>query len=91
MKTTIKQTTEVEVDIELPYYFKNNCHAYVSCTEQTAICVSFGLEKHESINNYSNMIENILLVSRKEDAIEITKDEFKKIYGQVALILNGII
>jgi len=37
------------------------------------------------------MIENILLVSRKEDAIEITKDEFKKIYGQVALILNGII
>ena len=29
MKTTIKQTTEVEVDIQLPYYFKNNCHAYV--------------------------------------------------------------
>jgi len=91
MKTTIKQTTEVEVDIQLPYYFKNNCHAYVICTEQSAICVSFGLEKHESINNYSSMIEHVLVVSTKENSIEITKDEFKKIYGQVALILNGIV
>jgi hypothetical protein len=53
--------------------------------------VSFGLEKHESINNYSSMIEHVLVVSTKENSIEITKDEFKKIYGQVALILNGII
>ena len=91
MKTTIKQTTEVEVEIQLPYYFKNICHAYVICTEQTAICVSYGLENHESIHNYSSMIELVLATSTKEDAIEITKDEFKKIYGQVALILNGIV
>jgi tRNA(Ile2) C34 agmatinyltransferase TiaS len=91
MKTTIKQTTEVEVDIQLPYYFKNNCHAYVICTEQTAICVTYGLEKHEMISNYSLMIENVLLASAKVDSIEITKDEFKKIYGQVALILNDIV
>ena len=91
MKTTIKQTTEVEVDIQLPYYFKNNCHAYVICTEQSAICVSFALEKHESINNYSSMINHVLVESTKENSIEITKDEFKKIYGQVALILNDIV
>ena len=91
MKTTIKQTTEVEVDIQLPYYFKNNCHAYVICTEQTAICVSYGLKDHEMISNYSIMIDLVLEQSKKEDAIEITKDEFKKIYGKVALILNGIV
>ncbi len=91
MKTTIKQTTEVEVEIQLPYYFKNNCHAYVICTEQSAICVTYGLQNHESINNYSSMIDHVLATSTKEDAIEITKDEFKKIYGQVALILNGIV
>lgn len=91
MKTTIKQTTEVEVDIQLPYYFKNNCHAYVICTEQSAICVSYGLENHESIHNYSSMIELVLETSTKENSIEITKDEFKKIYGKVALILNGIV
>ena len=91
MKTTIKQTTEVEVDIQLPYYFKNNCHAYVICTEQSAIGVTFDLEKHESINNYSSMINHVLVESTKENSIEITKDEFKKIYGKVALILNAIV
>jgi len=33
----------------------------------------------------------VLEQSKREDTIEITKDEFKKIYGQVALILNGIV
>ena len=91
MKTTIKQTTEVEVDIQLPYYFKNNCHAYVICTEKSAICVTYDFKDHEMISNYSTMVDIVLEQSTKENSIEITKDEFKKIYGKVALILNGIV
>jgi hypothetical protein len=91
MKKKIQQTTEVEVDIQLPYYFKNEINAYVICTEQSAIVVCYGVEKHEHISNLSNMMDYILDASTNENSIEITKDEFKKIYGKVALTLNSII
>jgi hypothetical protein len=90
MKKKIQQTTEVEVDIKLPYYFKNNCHAYCISKDEKAISVCYALEKHEAITNYSSMIDYVLMASTKEGIIEITNDEFKKIYGKVALTLNSI-
>jgi hypothetical protein len=91
MKKKIQQTTEVEVDIKLPYYFKNNCHAYCISKDEKAISVCYALEKHEAITNYSSMIDYVLDgINKRRNSIEITKDEFKKIYGKVALTLNSI-
>ena len=89
MKTTIKKTTEVEVDIQLPYYFKNICHAFAIIDEKTAICICYGLEEHQSIQNYSSMIEQALGNSMKIDSIEITAVDFKDIYHNVITELNN--
>jgi len=91
MKTTIKKTTEVEVDIQLPYYFKNICHAYAIFDEQTSVMINYASTGGESIGNYSFMVNHVLAISNDEDSIEISSDEFKKIYGKVALILNNIV
>ena len=89
MKTTIKQTTEVEVEIQLPYYFKNICHAYAIFDEQTVVMVNYGSTGGESINNYSFMIENVLLRSNEEDSIEISSEEWHKIYNEVTSIMSS--
>lgn len=89
MKTTIKQTTEVEVDIQLPYYFKNICHAYAIFDEQTSVMINYASTGGESINNYSSYIDLSISRSTDSDAIEITKADFLEIYYNVISELNN--
>jgi len=89
MKTTLKKTIEVEVDINLPYYFKNICHAYAIFDEQTSVMINHASTGGESINNYSFMIENVLLRSNEEDSIEISSEEFHKIYNEVYRLISS--
>ena len=89
MKTTIKKTTEVEVDIQLPYYFKNICHAYAIFDEQTVVMINYGSIGHESINNYSFMINNVLAISNDADSIEISSEEWHKIYNDVYRVISS--
>jgi hypothetical protein len=91
MKKTIRETIEVEVEIQLPYYFKDICHAYAISTEETAICITYALKGRETIENRSCMIDYILAYTNKKGSVEITKDEFKKIYDEVELKLKNII
>lgn len=83
MKTTVKKTTEVEVDIQLPYYFKNKCHAFAIFNETSAMCISYALSNHESISNYSWMVESVLSRVIEDDSIEISEIEFEDIYEMV--------
>ena len=89
MKTTIKKTIEVEVDIQLPYFFKNICHAYAIFDEQTSIMINYGSTGGESINNYSFMINHILVISNEEDSIEISSEEWHKIYNDVYRVISS--
>lgn len=89
MKTTIKQTTEVEVEIQLPYYFKNICHAYAIFDEQTSVMINYASTGGESINNYSSYIDLSISRSTDSDAIEITKADFLEIYHNVMTELNN--
>ena len=89
MKTTIKQTTEVEVEIQLPYYFKNICHAYAIFDEQTSVMINYASTSGESINNYSSYIDLSISRSTDSDAIEITKADFLEIYNNVMTELNN--
>jgi len=89
MKTTIKQTTEVEVEIQLPYYFKNICHAYAIFDEQTSVMINYASTGGESINNYSSYIDLSISRSTDSDAIEITKADFLEIYNNVMTELNN--
>lgn len=89
MKTTIKQTKEVEVDIQLPYYFKNICHAYAIFNEQTSVMVNYGSTGAESINNYSNYIDLSISRSTDSDAIEISSEEWHKIYNEVYRVISS--
>jgi hypothetical protein len=89
MKTTIKQTTEVEVEIQLPYYFKNICHAYAIFDEQTSVMVNYGSTGGEAINNYSSYIALSISRSTDLDAIVITSSEFKDLYNEVLKNINA--
>ena len=89
MKTTIKQTTEVEVEIQLPYYFKNICHAYAIFDEQTSVMINYGSIGHESINNYSFMVNHVLAILNDEDSIEISSEEWHKIYNEVYRVISS--
>ena len=89
MKKTIKQTIEVEVDIQLPYYFKNICHAYAIFDEQTSVMINYASIGGESINNYSFMTENVLLRSNDEDSIEISSEEWHKNYNEVYRVISS--
>lgn len=89
MKTTIKQTTEVDVEIQLPYYFKNICHAYAIFDEQTSVMINYASTGGESINNYSSYIDLSISRSTDSDAIEITKADFLEIYHNVMTELNN--
>ena len=89
MKTTIKQTPEVEVEIQLPYYFKNICHAYAIFDEQTSVMINYGSTGGEAINNYSRFVDLSISRSTESDAIEITAVEFKDIYHNVISELNN--
>ena len=89
MKTTIKQTTEVEVEIQLPYYFKNICHAYAIFDEQTSVMINYGSTGGESINNYSSYIDLSIIRSTDSDAIVITSSEFKDLYNEVLKNINS--
>ena len=89
MKTTIKKTIEVEVDIQLPYFFKNICHAYAIFDEQTSVMINYGSTGGESINNYSSYIDLSISRSTDSDSIEITKGDFLEIYHNVMTELNN--
>ena len=89
MKTTIKQTTEVEVDINLPYYFKNICHAYAIFDEQTSVMINYGSTGGESINNYSSYVDLSISRSTDSDAIEISSEEWHKIYNEVYRVISS--
>lgn len=89
MKTTIKQTKEVEIEIQLPYYFKNICHAYAIFDEQTSVMINYASTGGESINNYSSYIDLSISRSTDLDAIEITKADFLEIYHNVMTELNN--
>lgn len=89
MKRTLKKTIEVEVEINLPYYFKNICHAYAIFDEQTVVMINYASIGGESINNYSFMIENVLLMSNDKDSIEISSEEWHKIYNEVTNVISS--
>lgn len=89
MKTTIKQTTEVEVEIQLPYYFKNICHAYAIFDEQTSVMINYASTGGESINNYSNYVDLSISRSTDSDAIVITSSEFEDLYNEVLKNINA--
>ena len=89
MKTTVKKTIEVEVEIQLPYYFKNICHAYAIFDEQTIVMVNYGSTGNESINNYSFMVNHVLAISNHEDSIEISPEEWHKIYNEVTSVISS--
>ena len=89
MKTTIKQTTEVEVEIQLPYYFKNICHAYAIFDEQTSVMINYGSTGGEAINNYSRFVDLSISRSTDSDAIEISSEEWHKIYNEVYRVISS--
>ena len=51
--------------------------------------INYGSIGGESINNYSFMIENVLLRSNEEDSIEISSEEWHKIYNEVTSIMSS--
>lgn len=89
MKTTIKQTIEVEVDIQLPYYFKNICFAYAIFDEDVVIQVNYATSN--SITDYSFMIEHVLVETQDEKSVVISETEFKEIYSDVLSKINILI
>lgn len=89
MKTTIKQTIEVEVDIQLPYYFKNICYAYAIFDEDVVIQVNYA--SSISITDYSFMIEHVLVETQDEKSVVISETEFKEIYSDVLSKINILI
>jgi len=89
MKTTIRQTKEVEVEIQLPYYFKNICHAYAIFDEQTSVMINYASTGGESIGNYSFMVNHVLAISNDEDSIEISSEEWHKIYNEVYRVISS--
>ena len=89
MKTTVKKKIEVEVEIQLPYYFKNICHSYGIFDEQTIVMVNYGSTGNESINNYSFMVNHVLAISNHEDSIEISSEEWHKIYSEVISVISS--
>ena len=44
---------------------------------------------NESINNYSFMIENVLVSSTDKGSIEISSEEWHKIYNEVTSIMSS--
>ena len=90
MKKLVKKVTYQEVDFQLPYYFKNNCHAHAILDENTSIMVCYGYAGCESVNNYSGYIDLAFNKIDDTDVVEITSSEFKDLYNETIAKINSI-
>ena len=88
MKKLVKKVTYQEVEIQLPYYCKNICHAYAILDEKTAIMVCYGYDGGESVNNYSGYIDLAIDKTNEADVVEITYSEFKDLYHETIAKIN---
>ena len=83
MKLTIKKTTEQEVEITLPAYYKTNIHYFKVFSEKYCICVTDMNEHYDVGIKHAELPFNA-------DAIICTKEDFEKAYNEVSLKLNKI-
>ena len=90
MKKLVKKVTYQEVDFQLPYYFKNHCHAYAILDENTSIMVCYGYAGGESVSNYSGYIDLAFNKIDDTDVVEITSSEFKDLYHETIAKINSI-
>jgi hypothetical protein len=83
MKLTIKKTTEQEVEINLPAYYKTRIHYFKIYSEEKCICVT-NMNYHYEIGlKHAELAFNA-------DAIVCTKEDFEQAFNEVSLKLKNI-
>jgi hypothetical protein len=83
MKLTIKKTTEQEVEITLPAYYRNLSTIVKIFSEEKCICVTDYDSYLEISLKYAELPFNVGMV-------ECTKEDFKQAYNEVSLKLKNI-
>jgi hypothetical protein len=83
MKLTIKKTTEQEVEINLPAYYKTSIHYFKIYSEKKCICVTDFIDNYEISIKHAELPFNV-------DAIVCTKEDFEQAFNEVSLKLNKI-
>jgi hypothetical protein len=83
MKLTIKKTTEQEVEINLPAYYKTSIHYFKIYSEEKCICVT-NMNYHYEIGlKHAELVFNA-------DAIVCNKEEFEQAFEKVQLEINKV-
>jgi hypothetical protein len=83
MKLTIKKTTEQEVEINLPAYYRTGVHYFKIYSEKKCICVTDMNDHYEIGIKHAELPFNA-------DSIICTKEEFEQGFNKVQLELNKI-
>lgn len=83
MKLTIKKTTEQEVEITLPAFYKNSASIVKIFSEKYCLAVSYSDSFLEIGLKHSELPFNVGMV-------ECTKEDFEQAYNEVSLKLNKI-
>lgn len=86
MVVTIKQKTELvnEIQVELPAYYKTNCHQFKVISKDDCICVTQGAGNIAIQKTYAELPFNI-------DAITSTEEEFNDAFMKVMSELKNSI
>jgi hypothetical protein len=83
LKIKISKSVEEIVEIQLPVYRKNECHAYYVYSETEAIKVT-DLDKHYSVSQtFSELAFHL------ESYKDCTREEFMEVYDKVEKILKS--
>jgi hypothetical protein len=83
MKLTIKKTTEKQVEINLPAYYKTGVHFIKIYSEEKCICVTDFIDNYEISIKHAELPFNV--------GAEISnKEEFEKGFKKVQLEINKI-
>jgi hypothetical protein len=83
MKLTIKKTTEQEVEINLPAFYKTSVHYFKIYSEEKCICVT-------NMNDHYEIGLKHVGLAFNEYSIVCTKEDFEQAFNEVSLKLNKI-